>query len=83
MQCREGCGACCISPSISSAIPGMLNGKPADVLCVQLDGKYLCKIFGQAERPKVCSALKPSIDMCGDNREQALAIIRSLESQTS
>ena len=29
-----GCGACCIAPSISSAIPGMPDGKPAGVRCV-------------------------------------------------
>ncbi|HBO0679766.1 TPA: YkgJ family cysteine cluster protein, partial [Pseudomonas aeruginosa] len=23
MQCRAGCGACCIAPSISSPLPGM------------------------------------------------------------
>ncbi|MDP3170542.1 MAG: YkgJ family cysteine cluster protein, partial [Polaromonas sp.] len=23
MNCRPGCGACCIAPSISSPIPGM------------------------------------------------------------
>jgi Fe-S-cluster containining protein len=27
MDCRIGCGACCIAPSISSPIPGMPNGK--------------------------------------------------------
>ncbi|MCF5019628.1 YkgJ family cysteine cluster protein, partial [Pseudomonas lactis] len=29
MKCREGCGACCIAPSISSPLPGMPQGKPA------------------------------------------------------
>ncbi|HFY5777145.1 TPA: YkgJ family cysteine cluster protein, partial [Salmonella enterica subsp. enterica serovar Typhimurium] len=27
MDCRSGCGACCIAPSISSPIPGMPYGK--------------------------------------------------------
>jgi Fe-S-cluster containining protein len=27
LACRSGCGACCIAPSISSAIPGMPQGK--------------------------------------------------------
>lgn len=26
-ECRPGCGACCIAPSISSPIPGMPEGK--------------------------------------------------------
>lgn len=27
MDCRPGCGACCIAPSITSPIPGMPHGK--------------------------------------------------------
>ncbi|HNF77692.1 MAG TPA: YkgJ family cysteine cluster protein, partial [Thauera aminoaromatica] len=26
MDCRPGCAACCIAPSISSPIPGMPHG---------------------------------------------------------
>ena len=37
MICRSGCGACCLAPSISTPIPGMPQGKPAGVRCVQLD----------------------------------------------
>jgi uncharacterized protein len=75
MNCRPGCGACCIAPSISSAIPGtpgtaraagMPHGKPAGVRCVQLDDANLCLIFGQPDRPAVCSGLGASADMCGD-----------------
>ncbi|MBP8171893.1 MAG: YkgJ family cysteine cluster protein, partial [Pseudomonas sp.] len=51
MQCRVGCGACCIAPSISSAIPGMPNGKPAGQRCVQLSAANLCLLFGRPERP--------------------------------
>ena len=43
MDCRAGCGACCIAPSISSPIPGMPEGKPAGVRCVQLDEEDRCK----------------------------------------
>ena len=32
MDCRAGCGACCIALSISSPIPGMPAGKPAGIL---------------------------------------------------
>jgi len=45
--CRAGCGACCIAPSISSAIPGMPDGKPAGVRCAQLDEQNLCRLFVQ------------------------------------
>ncbi|NBX68342.1 MAG: YkgJ family cysteine cluster protein, partial [Proteobacteria bacterium] len=37
MECRIGCGACCIAPSISSPLPGMPHGKPAGVRCVNLN----------------------------------------------
>lgn len=83
MECRDHCGACCIAPSISSPIPGMPSGKPANTLCVQLTSDFRCKIFGHPERPLVCSELMPSADMCGDNREQALNHIQILEAQTS
>jgi Fe-S-cluster containining protein len=81
--CRAGCGACCIAPSISSAIPGMPNGKPAGVRCVQLGEKNQCLIFGKPERPAVCRSLQPSAEMCGDSREQALAYLIRLDRLTS
>ena len=42
MECRAGCGACCIAPSISSAIPGIAAGKPA-VIHVQVDSELNTK----------------------------------------
>lgn len=82
MQCRAGCAACCIAPSITSPIPGMPQGKPAGVPCVQLDGQGLCRLFGQPERPAFCASLQPAADMCGENREQALRLIGALEQAT-
>lgn len=82
MACRPGCAACCIAPSISSAIPGMPNGKPAGVACIQLDNELRCKIFGHPERPEVCGSLQPAADLCGDSREQALRWLGYLEDQT-
>lgn len=79
MSCRSGCAACCIAPSISSPIPGMPNGKPAGVPCVQLDEHLRCKLFGRPERPAVCSSLQPTREMCGDSREQALKFLGWLE----
>lgn len=61
----------------------MPDGKPAGVRCVQLDEQLNCKIFGQPSRPAVCSSLKPSAEMCGDNREQAMIFLQRLESLTS
>ena len=82
-QCRKNCGACCIAPSISSAMPGMPNGKPAGVACYNLDENFQCKLFGLATRPKVCSHLKPCFEMCGTNRNQAFDYLTQLEQLTS
>jgi Fe-S-cluster containining protein len=81
--CRTGCGACCIAPSISSPIPGMPFGKPAGVRCVQLDEANRCKIFGDPERPPVCASLRPSVEMCGDTRTDALLYLTRLDELTS
>lgn len=83
MDCRTGCGACCIAPSISSPIPGMPHGKPAGVPCVQLQGDYRCAIFGRPERPAVCVALRPSAAMCGRNRDDAMQHLQQLEQLTA
>ncbi|MFM2479095.1 YkgJ family cysteine cluster protein [Celerinatantimonas sp. MCCC 1A17872] len=81
-DCRAGCGACCIAPSISSAIPGMPEGKPAGVRCVQLDDDNLCRLFNQSERPKVCEEFKFSKWVCSDNRTQAIRVLTELEYAT-
>jgi len=82
MECRENCGACCISPSISSAIPGMPKGKPAGVRCIQLTEQNNCKLFGKPDRPKVCGSLRPSKDMCGDTQKDAIKYLDMLEEYT-
>ncbi len=82
MDCREGCGACCISPSISTAIPGMPSGKPAGIRCIQLDEANLCKIFGQSSRPDVCLKFKASEEFCGASSEFALQRLILLEQQS-
>jgi uncharacterized protein len=83
MDCRSGCGACCVAPSITSPIPGMPQGKPAGVRCVQLDEANRCRLFGRPERPAFCGGLQPSQEMCGQTREQAMVWIRSLERATA
>ncbi|WP_051249066.1 YkgJ family cysteine cluster protein [Acidovorax sp. JHL-9] len=82
MDCRPGCGACCTAPSISSPIPGMPQGKPAGVPCIQLGDDARCRIFGQPGRPAVCSGLMPSAEMCGADREYAMHYLTRLEEQT-
>jgi len=83
MACRPGCAACCIALSISSPIPGMPQGKPAGVRCVQLTDDNLCRLFGRPERPSVCVRLRPMREMCGESREEALAILSALERATA
>jgi len=82
MECRK-CGACCIAPSIASAMPDMPYGKPAGVRCRHLDGRNLCKLFGRPERPSFCRGWKPSPDVCGANFDEAMANIAALEARTA
>ncbi|HUX51803.1 MAG TPA: YkgJ family cysteine cluster protein [Spirochaetia bacterium] len=90
VNCRVGCGACCIAISISSRIPemepvivaGVAVGKPAGVRCVQLTSDNRCQLFGKPERPIVCSNLRPSAEMCGDTFEDAFIYLETLEAMT-
>ncbi|MBP8252036.1 MAG: hypothetical protein KAX40_06695 [Herpetosiphon sp.] len=82
MDCRIGCGACCIAPSISSPIPGMPHGKPAGVRCVQLSNDNRCLLWNKPERPAVCSSLRPTFAMCGDSNEHAMLYLIELEQAT-
>jgi Fe-S-cluster containining protein len=82
MDCRTNCGACCIAPSINSPIPGMPDGKPAGIACVQLDERLRCKLFGKPERPAFCASLRPGLEMCGSGREDAMAWLAELEQAT-
>lgn len=60
----------------------MPQGKPAGVPCVQLDADLRCRLFGKPERPAFCASLRPSMEMCGNDRGQALAFLADLESVT-
>jgi Fe-S-cluster containining protein len=81
-SCRAACAACCIAPSITSPIPGMPQGKPAGVRCVQLDASGRCMIFGQPERPAFCGSLKASAEMCGNSAAEAMQWLTLLEIAT-
>jgi hypothetical protein len=82
MECRTGCGACCIAPSISSPIPGMPEGKAAGVRCVQLTADNRCALFGRPGRPSCCVSLRASAEMCGSNASEALRYLELLEIRT-
>ena len=83
MECRAGCGACCIAPSISTPLPAMPQGKPAGVRCAHLSETDLCELFGKPERPPVCSAFSAEPFVCGDSRDEALMLIAYLEDVTA
>ncbi|TAE25022.1 MAG: YkgJ family cysteine cluster protein [Candidatus Kapaibacterium sp.] len=83
MNCRIGCAACCIAPSISSPIPGMPHGKPAGVRCVQLTDDNRCRLFGKPERPAVCCSLRAHEEMCGFSNEEAFVRLTAWEEATS
>ena len=79
IECRAGCGACCVVISISSAIPGMPKGKPAGVPCIHLSSDGLCALFGKPERPAICSAFRAEKAICGNTTEDAIRTIADLE----
>ncbi|MCX6327794.1 MAG: YkgJ family cysteine cluster protein [Bacteroidia bacterium] len=78
MECRPGCGACCIALSISTPIPGMADGKPAGVKCIHLLEDYKCNIYNDTGKPKVCTDFKAETEFCGVSREEAIKILYSL-----
>ena len=82
MDCRPRCGACCIAPSISSPIPGMPDGKPAGVRCVQLDGRPALRACSASPSGPRCAARCSPATMCGDSREQAMRWLGRLEDAT-
>ena len=82
MECRNGCGACCITPSINVPIPGMPYGKPAGVRCVHLSEERRCKLYGSPERPDICHQFAAESIFCGTNFDDALENFRALELAT-
>jgi hypothetical protein len=63
-------------------MPGLPRGKPAGLPCPSLTADYRCAVFGSDERPAVCSSLNPMAEMCGGNRDEAIANLELLERMT-
>jgi uncharacterized protein len=82
MDCRAGCGACCIAPSISPSYPALPEGKPAGVRCPHLTEDVRCRLFGLPERPSTCVGLRPQREMCGESAEQAMSTLLKWEELT-
>ncbi len=83
MDCRPGCGACCIAISISSPLPGMPNGKPPGVRCVNLSDTNECRIHNSPDYPEVCRNFTAVPEICGETFEEAFANISELERLTA
>lgn len=83
MQCRPGCGACCVAISIRQPFYGMPGGKPAGIPCVHLDADMHCALFHDPRRPALCDAFAAEREFCGDTREQALLRLAQLEVQSA
>jgi hypothetical protein len=60
----------------------MPEGKAAHTRCVQLGPANECLIFGQPERPAVCSGFQPSRENCGESNEEAMQLLVQLELAT-
>jgi hypothetical protein len=61
----------------------MPGGKPAGVVCVNLDPQtWRCRIWGTASYPPVCRQFNANADVCGSSRSEALVLIARLESLT-
>lgn len=64
-------------------MPGMPDGKPAGVRCIHLSGNNLCLLFDSPTRPEVCKNFRPSREICGETREEGLAILSFFENVTA
>lgn len=82
-DCRAGCGACCIAPSISPSWPSLPHGKPAGERCPHLTADIRCALFGSPARPSVCGGLQPGPEMCGDSASEAMATLIRWETLTA
>ena len=69
--------------SISSALPGMPDGKPAGVRCVNLDENNCCIIHDKPNFPRVCRNFKFDPVCCGSTNEEAMKNLDKLEKLTS
>ncbi|HIC34906.1 MAG TPA: YkgJ family cysteine cluster protein [Pseudomonadales bacterium] len=82
MDCRVGCGACCIAPSINIPMPGMPHGKPAGVRCLHLSEDRRCRLYESPERPDICRRFAPELAFCGTNFDDAIEKFSVLELET-
>ena len=83
MECRTGCGACCIAPAIVTPYHGMPAGKPAGVRCIHLQADSACAIFDSPLRPTCCAQFQAEPAACGSNAQEALRILAAWEASSA
>lgn len=49
---------------------------------MQLMKDFRCAIFGWPERPAFCVSLRPTEEMCGTTRDEAMTYLATLETAT-
>ena len=82
MECRAGCGACCIVPAIHTPFFGMPDGKAAGQRCVHLTVDWLCGLFNDPRRPECCSQFRAEPEYCGNDRDTAMILLTGLERES-
>jgi len=83
VECRTGCGACCIAPAIVMPYHGMPAGKPAGVRCAHLQVDHACAIFDTPLRPAVCADFLAEPEICGSSAQEAMQILTQLEASSA
>ena len=71
MNCRKGCGACCIYISITSPLPNHPNGKKAGEYCLNLSKEFTCSLWNKPNLPEICRNFQADVELCGLNSEEA------------
>lgn len=61
----------------------MPGGKGPGIPCPHLTEDLRCGLYADPRRPRVCSSLRPSVQMCGASREEALEYLGRLEKLTA
>jgi Fe-S-cluster containining protein len=82
MECRAGCGACCIVPAIHTPFFGMPDGKAAGERCAHLTVDWLCGLFNDPRRPACCAQFQAEPEYCGNDLDMALILLTGLERES-
>jgi hypothetical protein len=70
-------------PHPSARHSGHAQRQAAGERCLQLSVENLCSIFGQPERPAVCSGFPADVEVCGSSSEEAIKLIGWWEQMTA